>query len=67
MTFAASSALQLRYVAEVTFGLCVSDHGFDGEAAAQLSPDDTKDAALLPEMKTRRWILCVVTAVPLST
>ncbi|MGY3413772.1 hypothetical protein ACVWZV_009939 [Bradyrhizobium sp. GM5.1] len=54
MTFAASSALHLRYVAEVTFGFCVSDHGLDGEAAAQLSPNDTEDAALLPEMKTRR-------------
>ena len=43
-----------RTRAEVTFGFCVSDHGLDGEAAAQLSPNDTEDAALLPEMKTRR-------------
>lgn len=32
---------------EVTFGLQVSDDGFDGGAASQLALDDAEDAALL--------------------
>lgn len=52
MTFAASSALHLRYVAEVTFGFCVSDHGSMGKR--RRSSRLMTDAALLPEMETRR-------------
>jgi hypothetical protein len=47
----------------VTFGLQMSDDGFDGGAAAQLAFDDTEDAALLAGDEDAPWILRVVAAV----
>ena len=49
----------------MTFGLQVSDDGFDGGAAAQLALDDTEDAALLAGDEDAAGILGVVAAVPL--
>jgi hypothetical protein len=51
--------------AEVTFGLQVTDDGFDGGAATQLALDDTEDAALLAGDEDAPGILCVVAAISL--
>jgi hypothetical protein len=40
----------------VIVGLYVSDHGLSGAAASQFALDDAEDAALWPEMKTRRGL-----------
>jgi hypothetical protein len=42
----AAAAFEMT-AAEMAIGLDVSDHGFDRRAAAQLTLDDAKDAALL--------------------
>jgi hypothetical protein len=41
---------------EVIVGLHVSDHGLSGASASQFALDDAEDAALWPEMKTRRGL-----------
>ena len=51
----AFAALEMA-AAEVTIGLHVSDHGLSGAAASQFALDDAEDAALCPEMKTRRGL-----------
>ena len=51
--------------AEMTLGLHVSDHGFDGGATAQLALDGTEYAALLPGDEDAVRVLRVVAAISL--
>jgi hypothetical protein len=53
--------------AEMAIGLQVSDHGFDRRAAAQLTLDEAKDAALLAGDEDTAPIGDVVAAIALVT
>jgi hypothetical protein len=52
--------------AEVTFGLHVADHRFDGGSTSQFAFDGAEDAALLPRDEDAAWILRIVAAVSLT-
>ena len=52
--------------AEMSVGLHVSDHGFDGGAAFELALDGTVDATLLAGDEDTAWVRRIVAAVSLT-